>query len=90
MTTVGKPFSGKVDSSRRSRWPITHMVARRRKALACNEYHARGGRLDKVRRHLHPGPGGNRLVDTVGLGWHRRQDWRRAGPWLIRFVNRKH
>ena len=71
-------------------WPITHMVAPKEKALACNECHARGGRLDKVEGIYIPGRGGNRLVDT--LGWLASAAIL-AGVLvhgLIRFVNRKH
>lgn len=91
MSTVGKPFSGKVDFVETvAMWPITHMVAPKEKALACNECHARGGRLDKIEGIYIPGRGGNRLVDT--LGWLASAAIL-AGVLvhgLIRFVNRKH
>ncbi len=91
MAAVGKPFSGKVDFVETvAMWPITHMVAPKDKALACNECHARGGRLDKVEGIYIPGRGGNRLIDM--LGWLASAAIL-AGVLvhgLIRFVKRKH
>lgn len=68
MAAAGKPFSGKYDFIETvGMWPITHMVAPKDKALACNECHAKGGRLDKIEGIYIPGRDSNKLIDT--LGW---------------------
>ncbi|NWG31608.1 MAG: tetrathionate reductase family octaheme c-type cytochrome [Rhodocyclaceae bacterium] len=49
MKEAGLPFSGKIDFIETiSQWPITHMVAPKEKAVACNECHTQGGRLEGV------------------------------------------
>lgn len=49
MKAAGLPFSGKIDFIETvGQWPITHMVAPKDKAVACNECHTKGGRLDKI------------------------------------------
>ena len=61
------PFSGKVDFIKSEMsWPITHMVAPKDDALACNECHTRGGRLDKVEGIYIPGRDANPTVNLVG------------------------
>jgi hypothetical protein len=49
MAAVGAPFSGQVGFvDTVSTWPITHMVAPKGKALACEACHSEGGRMAKV------------------------------------------
>ncbi|MDP1697798.1 MAG: tetrathionate reductase family octaheme c-type cytochrome [Xanthomonadaceae bacterium] len=68
MATANRPFSGKVDFIETiSQWPITHMVAPKEQALACNDCHVRGGRLDQVEGIHIPGRDHNPLLDR--LGW---------------------
>jgi len=67
MKASGMPFSGKVDFIRSEMsWPITHMVAPKENAAACNECHTRGGRLDKVEGIYIPGRDANPTVNLVG------------------------
>ncbi len=68
MATTDRAFSGQVDFIETiSQWPITHMVAPKEQALACNACHRRGGRLDKVEGIYIPGRDRNPLLDR--LGW---------------------
>lgn len=71
MERAGKPFSGKVDFvSTESWWPITHMVAPKDQALACDSCHAKDGRLASLLGFYMPGgvsSGWSGLVDRVGL-----------------------
>jgi len=56
MADAGAPFSGKVDFIKTEMlWPITHMVAPKEKALACNECHSRNGSLAEGRMKKVPG-----------------------------------
>jgi octaheme c-type cytochrome (tetrathionate reductase family) len=49
MKSAGLPFSGQVGFIRTtSIWPVTHMVAPKAKALACEDCHSKNGRLAKV------------------------------------------
>jgi octaheme c-type cytochrome (tetrathionate reductase family) len=65
MQTAGMPFSGKVDFIETvSQWPITHMVAPKDKAVACNECHTKGGRLDKIDGIYIPGRDSIPLLDN--------------------------
>lgn len=91
MATVNRPFSGKVEFIETiSQWPITHMVAPKEQALACNDCHVRGGRLDTIDGIYIPGRDSNPLLDRLG--------WLLAGLVLavvllhgaIRIVRRKH
>jgi octaheme c-type cytochrome (tetrathionate reductase family) len=69
MKTAGRPFSGKIDFIETiSQWPITHMVAPKDKALACNECHSKSGRLAEIKGVYIPGRDANDLVDTFGWG----------------------
>lgn len=66
MKTAGMPFSGKVDFIETiSQWPITHMVAPKDKAVACNECHAKGGRLEGLPGVYLPGRDGIPLLDNA-------------------------
>ncbi|HEX9625769.1 MAG TPA: tetrathionate reductase family octaheme c-type cytochrome [Acidiferrobacterales bacterium] len=68
MATVGAPFSGKVGFvATEMRWPITHMVAPKDKAITCIECHSKFGRLQAVSGIYMPGRDGNRVLDY--LGW---------------------
>ncbi|HPP46369.1 MAG TPA: tetrathionate reductase family octaheme c-type cytochrome [Accumulibacter sp.] len=67
MQEVGVPFSGKVDFIKTQMyWPITHMVAPAKDALACSECHRSGGRLEKIQGVYIPGRDHNRLIDNMG------------------------
>lgn len=49
MKAAGLPFSGKIDFIETiGQWPITHMVAPKDQAVACNECHTKGGRLEGI------------------------------------------
>jgi octaheme c-type cytochrome (tetrathionate reductase family) len=68
MATSGVPFSGKIGFvATEMRWPITHMVAPKEKAVACHECHSRNGRLKSLAGIYVPGQHGNRYLDW--LGW---------------------
>jgi hypothetical protein len=69
QASVGLPYSGKFDFiATEMRWPITHMVAPKEKALGCSECHAAGGRLQAVPGLYIPGRDRSALIDTLGLG----------------------
>ena len=51
-----------------SYWPITHMVAPKEDALACDACHAKQGRLEGVEGVYIPGSGTNPLLGRIGLG----------------------
>ncbi len=56
MKDTGEPFSGKFDFvATEMYWPIAHMVAPKEDSVACNECHAKGGRLDKIEGIYIPG-----------------------------------
>lgn len=78
MSVVNAPFSGEVDFIETvSMWPITHMVAPAKDALACSACHAAGGRLEKVPGIYIPGRGSDhaRWLDLSG--------WTLAGVMLF-------
>lgn len=63
------PYSGEygfVDTY--SYWPITHMVAPKEEALACDDCHAEQGRLNGVTGVYVPGSGTNPLLNRIALG----------------------
>ena len=67
MASVARPFSGEVDFIETiSQWPITHMVAPKENALACNDCHARNGRLANVAGIYIPGRDRSLVVDRLG------------------------
>ncbi|MDO9596299.1 MAG: tetrathionate reductase family octaheme c-type cytochrome [Azoarcus sp.] len=67
MQESGMPFSGKYDFvSTEMYWPINHMVAPKDKALACNECHAKEGRLAGIDGIYLFAQDNNRWVDTIG------------------------
>jgi len=62
------PYSGEygfVDTY--SYWPITHMVAPKENALACDQCHSRDGRLADLAGFYLPGRDSNRWLDIIGL-----------------------
>jgi octaheme c-type cytochrome (tetrathionate reductase family) len=68
MTTMGAPFSGQVGFvATEMRWPITHMVAPKEKAVGCVECHRTNGRLQKVSGLYMPGRDANKYLNF--LGW---------------------
>lgn len=69
MASVGAPFSGKVDFvATEMRFPITHMVAPKDKAVACIECHRADGRLRNVAGVYLPGRDSNKYLDILGGG----------------------
>ena len=63
------PYSGEygfVDTY--SYWPITHMVAPKEEALACDDCHTEQGRLNGVTGVYVPGSGTNPLLNRIALG----------------------
>jgi octaheme c-type cytochrome (tetrathionate reductase family) len=68
MKTVDRPFSGKLGFvSTEMYWPITHMVAPKEDALACDQCHARRGRLQEVTGIYMPGRDRIGALDTAGF-----------------------
>jgi len=60
-------FSGKFDFVETEMyWPITHMVAPKEDALACNECHSKDGRLAKLTGFYMPGRDANPWIDQIG------------------------
>jgi hypothetical protein len=69
MATVNAPFSGKIDFLKTEMsWPITHMVAPKEKALACQDCHRDNGRLAALKGVYLPGRDRNELLDSIGFG----------------------
>lgn len=69
MKDSGAPYSGKFDFIKTEMsWPITHMVAPKEKALACEECHTKNGRLENISGVYIPGRDANGLVDRLGWG----------------------
>jgi hypothetical protein len=67
MASIGAPFSGEVDFiETKMAWPVTHMIAPKEKALACDECHSKNGRLEGIEGVYLPSRDGNRLLDLAG------------------------
>lgn len=67
MERSGLPYSGEYGFVETlSYWPITHMVAPKENALACNACHSRDGRLGELKDFYLPGRDG-RWLDWIGL-----------------------
>ena len=67
MKEFGVPYSGEygfVESY--MYWPITHMVAPKKKALACSECHAKEGRLKDLKGFYMPGRDSFPWLDRIG------------------------
>ncbi len=61
-------YSGQFDFiDTHSYWPITHMVAPKEDALACDSCHAREGRLKDVPGLYMPGRDNSEWIDIIGL-----------------------
>ena len=68
MEDFNLPYSGEYGFVKTwSYWPITHMVAPKEKALACQECHAKQGRLAGMAGFYLPGRDHNKWVDWIGL-----------------------
>ena len=68
MKEFNIPYSGEygfIDTY--SYWPINHMVAPTERALACQECHAKKGRLADLSGFYMPGRDSNPWVDLIGL-----------------------
>jgi hypothetical protein len=67
MEKNGIPYSGEygfIDSY--SYWPINHMVAPKEDALACQECHAKEGRLQNLGGFYLPGRDSGKWLDLIG------------------------
>ena len=68
MKSVNAPYSGKFGFvETEMSWPITHMVAPKQDALACDQCHSRSGRLKDIGGIYIPGRDHNRLIDLIGF-----------------------
>ncbi len=68
MKDFNLPYSGEYGFVETwSYWPIIHMVAPKEEALACQECHAREGRLKNLAGFYMPGRDYNEWVDNIGL-----------------------
>ncbi len=62
------PYSGEYDFVKTvSYWPINHMVTPKDKALACEECHAKEGRLKDLKGFYMPGTGQYNRLDLIGM-----------------------
>ncbi len=62
------PYSGEWDFMETlSYWPINHMVAPKEDALACEECHAKEGRLAHLEGFYMPGKGDKKMLDFFGM-----------------------
>ena len=69
MLSAGLPFSGKVDFIKtQMSWPINHMVAPAKDAVACNECHKENGRLKDIDGIYIPGRDASKTLDMFGFG----------------------
>ncbi|MCR4347575.1 MAG: tetrathionate reductase family octaheme c-type cytochrome [Sulfuricaulis sp.] len=69
MASAKAPYSGKYDFiETEMRWPITHMVAPKDKALACIECHRADGRLKNIAGIYMPGRDSHGWLDLLGGG----------------------
>jgi len=67
MKAADLPWSGEYDFVRTEMWwPITHMVAPKQDALACEQCHADNGRLEGITGVFLPGRDHHRLLDYLG------------------------
>jgi len=67
METAGIPYSGQYDFIETAMyWPITHMVAPKSDALACNACHSKQGRLHYLTGFYMPGRDSSRVLDFIG------------------------
>jgi len=67
MLSAGQPFSGKVDFIKtQMSWPITHMVAPAKDAVACYECHRKDGRLKEIDGIYIPGRDASKTLDMFG------------------------
>jgi octaheme c-type cytochrome (tetrathionate reductase family) len=68
MDAANTPFSGEFGFvETRMFWPISHMVAPKEEALACDACHAKDGRLAGIGGIHVPGRDAVALIDTIGL-----------------------
>jgi octaheme c-type cytochrome (tetrathionate reductase family) len=68
MEKYNLPYSGEYDFIPTvSYWPINHMVAPEKDALACSECHAKEGRLAHLKGFYMPGKGDNKMLDLIGI-----------------------
>lgn len=68
MKAAGLPYSGKYDwIETEMYWPLTHLVAPGKKALECNDCHARSSRLAGLSACWIPGRDRSLVLDI--LGW---------------------
>jgi len=67
LEATGQPFSGKYDFIETEYyWPVTHMVAPKEDALACDACHSRGGRLEGLPGFYMPGRDSMYWLDLIG------------------------
>ncbi len=68
MKSANQPFSGQFSFvATEMSWPITHMVAPKEDALACQQCHSRSGRLAEVSGIYIPGRDHIRWLDLIGF-----------------------
>ncbi len=67
MSAAGAPYSGEYGFVRTIMyWPITHMVAPKEDALACDACHSKNGRLKHLTGFYMPGRDSNRWLELIG------------------------
>ncbi|MEN8175016.1 MAG: tetrathionate reductase family octaheme c-type cytochrome [Pseudomonadota bacterium] len=67
MQEAGADFSGEYDFVETTmHWPLSHMVAPKEEALACDECHSKDGRLASLTDFYMPGRDKNSLLDMFG------------------------
>ena len=67
MDSAGLPFSGKVDFIKtQMSWPINHMVAPAKDAVACDECHSKNGRLKDIDGIYIPGRDASEKLNFYG------------------------
>jgi octaheme c-type cytochrome (tetrathionate reductase family) len=67
MDAAGANYSGQYGFIETTmHWPLSHMVAPKEEALACDECHSKHGRLENLNGFYLPGRDKNELLDLIG------------------------
>jgi octaheme c-type cytochrome (tetrathionate reductase family) len=67
MDAAGADYSGQYGFIETTmHWPLSHMVAPKEEAVACNECHSQNGRLENLNGFYMPGRDKSELLDRIG------------------------
>ena len=67
MDAAGADYSGQYGFIETTmHWPLSHMVAPKEEAVACDECHSKNGRLENLKGFYMPGRDNSKLLDLIG------------------------